>query len=314
MRWFTSLKSNFKMKKVFLLICLVCISFFGFSQANVTSSGISIQGIARDNDNTTPLANTSLSISISIFYLSNNTPVSILSRSANVNTDGFGVFSYVIDISKTEFTKIANLPAWIKVTSNGNTYVQEKIKAVPYVLHAQNGVPTGSILPFSGGTVPAGYLLADGSAIPNDDYHAELRKIFGSSLPDLRGVFLRGTGTSPAGTQYAGPTIRTIQADGLKTHNHAYTYTAGTDVQGSHQHGVAYSRWGSTTLPVAFSGDQIEESSGGVANSDDMWIGTYFSFEGAHTHTYSITGQNTNSVGVTETRPVNYGINYIIKI
>ncbi len=72
--------------------------------------------------------------------------------------------------------------------SNGNTIDLSSI------------IPTGSIMPFSGTTAPAGWLLCDGASISISTYQ-NLYNVIGTSfgwsstnfnIPDLRGVFLRG--------------------------------------------------------------------------------------------------------------------------
>jgi hypothetical protein len=73
-------------------------------------------------------------------------------------------------------------------------------------------IPTGTISPFAGGAVPAGWLLCDGSTVSRSTYSALFDKIStfhgagdGSTtfhLPDYRGRFLRGAdnmGTGAAG-------------------------------------------------------------------------------------------------------------------
>ena len=67
---------------------------------------------------------------------------------------------------------------------------------VPYAIHAQNGAPTGSITAFTGEAdeVPQGWLLCNGDAIPSGAYYDKLRELVGNNTPDLRAMFLRGTG------------------------------------------------------------------------------------------------------------------------
>jgi hypothetical protein len=65
-----------------------------------------------------------------------------------------------------------------------------------------DGIPSGTIVPYTGTTAPTGWMLCDGSAISRTTY-ANLFNIIGVSfgygnnattfnIPDLRGVFLRG--------------------------------------------------------------------------------------------------------------------------
>ncbi|MEN9381565.1 MAG: hypothetical protein RI940_446 [Bacteroidota bacterium] len=301
------------MKKYIIILLLLITSSMSFSQALVRSSGISVQGIARDNGGVAQI-NQSLSINVNLYYFNNsNQEVVFITRTGNITTDGFGVFTYVIDINASEFAKIANYNAYLRISSSNTVYVQEKLKTVPYAIHAQNGVPTGSIISYAGSTPPVGWLIADGSAI--DVKYTALRAIFGANLPDLRGVFLRGTGTQPnpsTNGRLVGPSLRQIQNDGIINHTHAFSWTGTANTAGDHSHDAAFDRWGSNNpIPWAFSDDGIEASAG---SADDNWLPSWFSTAGAHTHTYNITDQSLNSVGSTETRPANYGINYIVKI
>ena len=84
------------------------------------------------------------------------------------------------------------------------------------------GVPTGTILPFMGTTAPTGYLICDGSTY-NISSHSNLANFikdqFGSynyfggdgsttfKVPDLRGEFLRGTGTNGHTNQGSGSNV-----------------------------------------------------------------------------------------------------------
>ena len=77
------------------------------------------------------------------------------------------------------------------------------------------GVPTGTILPFMGNTAPQGYVICDGTEY-NISSHSNLAEFiktqFGSynyfggdgettfKVPDLRGEFLRGSGTGARNT------------------------------------------------------------------------------------------------------------------
>jgi microcystin-dependent protein len=105
-------------------------------------------------------------------------------------------------------------------------------------------IPTGTIAPFAGGVVPAGWLLCDGSTVPRSTYSALFDKINtihgagdGSTtfhLPDYRGRFLRGadnmgTGAAdrdPGDNRTAANTggnstgLGSVQDSENKTHDH----------------------------------------------------------------------------------------------
>lgn len=122
-------------------------------------------------------------------------------------------------------------------------------------------IPPGTIAPFGGGTVPAGWLLCDGSLVSRSTYSALFSAVGtvhgqgdGSStfhLPDYRGRFLRGAdnmgtgaaGRDPdAGTRTAANTggttgagVGSVQSDAMQGHGHDWrgNKTAGVSGGGS---------------------------------------------------------------------------------
>ena len=80
----------------------------------------------------------------------------------------------------------------------------------------QEGNPTGTIIAFYGDTAPTGYLPCDGTERNTSEY-PELASFLGASgassfnLPDLKGEFLRGTGTNSHSNQGSGANVRTHQ-------------------------------------------------------------------------------------------------------
>jgi microcystin-dependent protein len=296
------------MKRLLCSILLLCMFNLGYSQANVSGTKISFQGIARDNTNNALKDQTNLPISVTIFYGTGTNERTVLSETGTVNTDMFGVFSYNLQIDSANFLKISNSPAWVRISSNGAVFVQEQLRAVPYAVHAQNGVPTGTIMAFGGTTVPSGWILADGRAIPNDIYHASLRAIYGNNVPNLKGLFLRGAGTNSGYSGiYAGPSLRSTQADEMKAHTHPINISGTTTSSGNHTHNARRNAGGNLT---SFQ-DPLQNVQ---TNTDsDNSYQTITSSAGDHAHTLSITG-TAGANGTIDTRPINYGVNYIIKI
>lgn len=87
----------------------------------------------------------------------------------------------------------------------------------------KGGVPIGVVLPFTGGSAPTGYLIADGSAISRTTY-ADLFAVAGTTygvgdgsttfnLPDLRQRFPLGKASSGTGSTLGG-------TGGAIDHNH----------------------------------------------------------------------------------------------
>lgn len=276
-----------------------------YAQTSVTSSGLSIQGIARDENNSALANFDQLELVFTVYYLgSGNSAQNIVTKTANVKTDNFGVFSYVLDIDQLQYNLISTQSAYLRVTQGTVVFSDEKLQAVPYAIYAQNGVPTGAIMPFIGTTAPNGWLLCDGSAIPNNSYTANLIALLGSAnTPNLNGLFLRGTGTHATGQ--AGPALKAVQQDSFEEHNHTLSANNVTaNANGNHSHSFSFSR-------------NFDAMNGG--NKGNVWrdeSGTLpyngtTTAAGNHTHTVSGTSDNT---GDSETRPVNYGVHYIIKI
>jgi microcystin-dependent protein len=179
-------------------------------------------------------------------------------------------------------------------------------------------VPTGAIMPFAMNTAPSGWLAANGSAVSRTAFAALFAAIgttYGAgdgsttfTLPDLRGYFVRGSGTNSDGV--AAGTFGAKQADGLISHTHSGT--TGNDSP-DHSHGVA-------NFETNF--DQVGGSRpislGGVFNTDfTKGTGTgYYSVNtaGASTrHQHDFTTSSQSPAGTTETRPRNIAMLYCIK-
>jgi len=157
------------------------------------------------------------------------------------------------------------------------------------------GSTSGLIAPFAGTTAPSGWLLCDGSSLLRASYanlFAAIGTTWGSAdgthfnVPDLRGVFLRGSGTNTNGA--IGQSVGTYAADTYlnhshaitdPTHTHSYTVVAGTNTAVGGSGSAYYSSATSTSTGAASTGISV----------------------------------NTSTTGGTETKPKNYGVLYIIK-
>ena len=162
-------------------------------------------------------------------------------------------------------------------------------------------LPAGCIMPYAGTAAPTSWLACEGQAVSQTTY-ATLFAAIGTTwdiggegagnfrLPDLRGMFVRGTGTNATGSSSGavGPSVGTYAADTYLNHSHTAT-------QSSHSH--------------TFGGVIITGGSGG--------LGTGASYTGnqngtTDSQTPAITVA-TSTTGGTETKPKNYGVLYIIK-
>jgi hypothetical protein len=299
------------MKKIytfFLVISGLFSTLFTNAQTNVTSSGLSVQGIARDGNNEALANIDQLDLKFEVYYFigASTTPTNILSSTATIKTDNFGVFSYVVGINQDQANLISTQSAYLRVSSvtTGNViFSDEKLQTVPYSIYAQNGVPTGSIMPYIGTTAPNGWLLCNGNQIPSGSYYDNLKALAGNNTPNLNGMFLRGAGSQTAYPSNVGPAVKVVQPDDNKSHLHAIDFN--TTQNGSHSH------------TTTFSNDNYSGTGGGSSGLEDdrpneqadKTLTT--SSDGGHTH--NVRG-NTANTGGTETRPINYGVNYIIKI
>jgi microcystin-dependent protein len=193
--------------------------------------------------------------------------------------------------------------------------------AVPYSIHAQNGAPTGSIMPYVGATAPAGWLLCDGSLIPNTYEYAALRTLCGISgnnsyTPNLNGMFLRGTGSQTVnGVSVGGNTLKAIQDQQVGSHTHTQT---GTFTTTTDWHDHKFWTWKGGSVVRGTGAGQVDPARGAIkadpegtaGGSDDYPLSTDVY---SHSHTVTISGNTTTNSG-TDTRPANYGVTYIIKI
>lgn len=311
------------MKKFPLILFFVAALFVVknvHAQANVQSTGISIQGIARD-DNNSALANIDqLGLAFKIYYFDgSNNEVQILSQTANVKTDNFGVFSYVLSIDNSLFTAISNSQAYLKVTQGSTVFSNEKLQAVPYAIQAQNGVPTGTIMAYIGSTAPTGWLLCDGSSFPDNAYYAQLKSLLGgTNTPNLAARYLRGTGVQEG---RGGITLKGTQYDELRQHSHGINIT--TTTNGNHEHNAGngfnqllradnryWVNWSNTSSATATNPPQDPQNRVNVYDHANL--------PSAGDHTHQVVG-NTISAGSADAvygdnRPYSYGVNYIIKI
>jgi microcystin-dependent protein len=172
---------------------------------------------------------------------------------------------------------------------DGNVTLAKLVTAVQQAL-----LPAGAVQAFAMNSAPAGWLAADGSNVNRTTYASLFSAIsttYGAgdgsttfALPDLRGYFVRGSGTNSDST--AAGTFGTKQADELKAHTHSVTdpgHTHGTDPYATNQAG---SQIGYTSPLTSRFGDDTGSST---------------------------TGISIQSTGGTETRPKNIALLYCIK-
>jgi microcystin-dependent protein len=197
----------------------------------------------------------------------------------------------------------------------------------------------GTVKAYAGGTAPSGWLLCDGSAISRTTYAAlfaligttydtQTNETTGSAfaapagtdfrVPDYRGLFLRGVG-SPSGLDSV--TLGGRQTTKTKVPVNAFT-TASQSLSGG---SAAATGSGALTSHshTGASGDFLSYNGGSLSGASNYASGgeqfrrnpTTNSTNIDHTHTVTGTcpASTVNGGGDNETRPLNKGVNYIIK-
>ncbi|WP_370408909.1 tail fiber protein [Tenacibaculum dicentrarchi] len=287
--------------KKFTSSILMLISVLSFSQ------GITVQGIARDPNNNAR-QNQPITILAELNYLNPISAANVVTYSETITiiTDEFGVFSTVLKVPNSIQSILTAHEHYLKISEGSMIISNELLRYVPYAYSAYNGVPSGSIMPYIGVSAPKGWMLCDGRNIPTTDETAILRDLLGASVtPNLNGMFLRGTGTNPVNKQ-DGPALMNTQNDNFKSHSHN-SGTLKTANNGIHNHND-----GEYDKLLRISGARAYY--GSFDNSKtrpDLLSAKTIKNAGNHNHTISGT---TTSTGGSETRPVNFGVNYIIKL
>ena len=173
--------------------------------------------------------------------------------------------------------------------------------------------PVGTVIWYAGSTAPAGYLKCNGDSIANGsgttqsitaDFSA-LYAIVGSSLPDLRGEFVRGWDDGK-GTD-SGRSIRSGQTELFKEHTHTPSVSQST--AGDHNHSFKASNRagdenGWSGANKAFIGDDDGSAFTQAADTNKIYD------NGSHNHSVGVTIANT---GGAETRPRNIALLACIK-
>lgn len=193
--------------------------------------------------------------------------------------------AYVLDDGNVETAALADDAVETAKIDDGAVTAAKLAAAVLASL-----IPAGTILATGRSTAPTGFLLCDGSAVSRSTYgdlFTAIGTTFGSgngsttfNLPNTQGVFLRGTGSQTvSGKSYSGPSVGANQADQFQGHKHEWV------------NGIQYNA-GSFNAGGGAAGNTLTQSTGPANVSD---------------------GTNGTPRAGDETRPVNLGVNYMIK-
>lgn len=286
------------MKSRNLLLTLITI-FTALTAVAQTSIGIPVQGIARDANGAARI-DTPVNLTFDLYYLEGGNEVLLYTPSQveSLTTDSFGVFSAIVNTAGRR-PLFGSKEIFLRILESGTVISNEQLNSVPYAIAAYNGVPTGAIMPFVGTSaqVPDGWLLCDGAAIPNEPEYDDLKNLQGPNTPNLQGMFLRGAGTNNLTSVTT--VLGDVQDDSNLQHTHGNNIKV-ADNGGAHSHTMFLGDGGG--LP----------SSGSVVGGDAIGnTGNGNTRDASHNHTMQ--GSIFNDGG-NESRPVNYGVNYIIKL
>ena len=212
----------------------------------------------------------------------------------DVSTDTLTVNSTTTHSAATTFNAAATFNGTVNLPSTTN---YDRPGAQASAALNQMLVIPGTIIAYGGVSVPNGYLACDGSAVSRSTY-ADLFFAISTTwgggdgsttfnVPDLRGLFLRGTGTNntvntSAGTKAIGPAVGGTTGDTFRQHSHSLLNADGTNVN---------TNWRNLTDSINQGGNSGLTSSGNV-NYGQTVVG---------------------NAGSAETKPCNAGVTYLIK-
>ena len=306
------------MKKT-LLLSLLALVYATCLIGQNSGKGFNFQAVARNSDGSVkPGQNVQLTISI---YPSSEKSVALYTETTTATTDKFGVFSIIVGKGTPQgdptplFEEIdfGSVDAYLNVVlhdgSNDLEIVHAPLLSVPYAesaAQADNGMPVGAILPYAGEVLDDNsditlygckgtWRLCNGAEYDPMEFvhlHMVLNDSWGTNrLPDLRGVFLRGSnyGASDnfrdpdAGSRVkrsgetAGNVVGSFQSDTFRSHNHPFN--------------------------DKFNGTETVGENGGLVSG-----------EGAGSDTYTSENKQTSASGGNETRPMNAAVSFIIRV
>jgi len=180
--------------------------------------------------------------------------------------------------------------------------------------------PVGTVIWYAGSSAPAGYLKANGDSIANGSgttqgitaNFSELYAVIGSTLPDLRGEFVRGWDDGK-GTD-SGRAIKSTQSAQNAQHNHTATSsssTSTTSLTGSATKISETFQSGSGTASGIFSHGG-NTTGGYTPNATDSSATGNLNIDASHSHTVTTTTSIANQGG-NEARPRNVALLACIK-
>lgn len=177
------------------------------------------------------------------------------------------------------------------------------------------GVPVGSVFCIAHTSVPSGYVECNGASIPNGTgtvngvtaNFAPLRALIGSSLPDLRGEFIRGFDNGRGVDSGRG--MLSSQGDENKQHNHGIDFNTQSHTLTGNIQRISETFNNSGSASGVFS-KQTGFGANFTPGAPDVNDTGAVNFNGTHSH--HVIG-STGNQGHSEARPRNIAMMYIIK-
>ena len=232
-------------------------------------------------------------------------------------------------IDQTTFTSSAITGATLAVTSGqlkvnalgigANELADNSVTTVKILdgsvtsgkLAAGAALPAGAVMPFAMATAPTGWFSCDGALLSRTTYallFAAIGTTFGVgdgsttfAIPDLRGRFVRSTGTDGTATALA---LGVKQTSANLLHTHGVTDPGHNHYVNDPGHAHFVNDTDTTTNGLANVNGKAGADQGNVPTSGSL-TGIYLSASGT-----SISIQNS---GEAESRPHNMALNYCIK-
>jgi len=145
-----------------------------------------------------------------------------------------------------------------------------------------SSVPAGAIMSFAMTSPPTGWLVCNGATVNRSTYSALFSNIgttWGSGngsttfkLPDLRGVFLRGTGTGTInGRSKAGPSVGNFQEDQFQGHWHESLYSINRNINSNRDTRLSNSGENYTDNSFRTARNPATGSNGGVRYGNETY-------------------------------------------
>lgn len=304
---------------------LLILAFMTAMAVNAQNSGLGFnyQAVVR-NANGVLLADTTINLRVSLYpgqeaatptWVEIHTPRTDMSGSFAINV-GSGNRDASSIVSNYTDVNFAAIYYWLKIEiQEGDAYREvsfSRLPSSPYAEVAHNAIlfPPGMVSPFAGDSIPAGWLLCDGSAISRTEY-ANLYSAIGVSwgvgdglttfnLPDMRGMFLRGVSGDSGNDEDADGRI-VLHDNGGNTGNQVGSYQGDAirNITGAVHHNIqGHMGWGSQTEGAM---TWIDE------HGDASWEDSTPGYSGI-----SFDASRVVPVG-SDNRPKNVYVNYIIK-